>query len=130
MAKSLALAAAAAAAASADPPLACQPNAEQPMLPIFHIIGNVTKNADASIKLESINDCSAVTYHKGLYHVFHQCCQVRARWLATRPAQTAARLPRSITVIPCTDVDFVLINEPPLPRPAARITSTMSYPKT
>ena len=45
------------------------------MLPIFHIIGNVSKNADNSIKLESINDCSGVTYHGGLYHVFHQCCQ-------------------------------------------------------
>ena len=87
--KSLALAAAAAAAAAADsPPLACQPNAEQPMLPIFHIIGNVTKNADASIKLESINDCSAVTYHKGLYHVFHQCCQVCARRPVTSPSLT------------------------------------------
>lgn len=56
-------------------PLACQPNAEQPMLPIFHLIGNVTKSADGSIKLEDINDCSGVTYSGGLYHVFHQCCQ-------------------------------------------------------
>ena len=40
----LLLATAADAAATADPtPLACQPNAEQPMLPVFHIIGNVTK---------------------------------------------------------------------------------------
>ena len=45
------------------------------MLPIFHIIGNVTANDDGSIKLESINDCSGVTYYGGLYHVFHQCCQ-------------------------------------------------------
>jgi hypothetical protein len=56
-------------------PLACQPNAEQPMLPIYHIIGNVTKNVDGSIKLEAINDCSGVTYSQGIYHVWHQCCQ-------------------------------------------------------
>ena len=61
--------------ARADP-LACQPNDEQPMLPTFHIIGNVTKNADGSIKLEPINDCSGVTYSNGIYHVWHQCCQV------------------------------------------------------
>jgi sucrose-6-phosphate hydrolase SacC (GH32 family) len=60
---------------AANDPLACQPNAEQPMLPIFHLIGNVTKNADGSIKLESINDCSGVTFSGGLYHIFHQCCQ-------------------------------------------------------
>lgn len=42
-------------------PLACQPNDEQPMLPTFHIIGNVTKNLDGSIQLEPINDCSGVT---------------------------------------------------------------------
>jgi len=59
---------------SADP-LACQPNAEQPMLPIYHIIGNVTKHTDGSINLEAINDCSGVTYKDGIYHVWHQCCQ-------------------------------------------------------
>ena len=47
---------------SAGDPLACQPNAEQPMLPFYHIIGNVSKNSDGSIKVESINDASAVTY--------------------------------------------------------------------
>ena len=31
------------ATAQAGTPLTCQPNAEQPMLPVFHIIGNVTK---------------------------------------------------------------------------------------
>ena len=62
--------------AAADP-LACQPNEEQPMLPLYHIIGNVTKNSDGSIKLEPINDCSGVTYAQGIYHVWHQCCQVR-----------------------------------------------------
>ena len=47
---------------SAGDPLACQPNAEQPMLPFYHIIGNVSKNSDGSIKVESINDASGVTY--------------------------------------------------------------------
>jgi len=56
-------------------PLACQPNAKFPMLPIYHIIGNVTMNNDGSIKLEHINDCSGVTYSQGIYHVWHQCCQ-------------------------------------------------------
>ena len=62
------------AGASADP-LACQPNAQQPMLPIFHIIGNVTANADGSIGLEPINDASGITFYRGLYHLWHQCCQ-------------------------------------------------------
>ena len=60
------------ASAAGPEPLACQPNDEQPMLPIFHIIGNVTKNADNSIKLEAINDCSGVTFYEGLWHVWHQ----------------------------------------------------------
>ena len=38
------------ALAAADP-LACQPNDEFPMLPIYHLIGNVTKSGDGSIKL-------------------------------------------------------------------------------
>jgi hypothetical protein len=45
------------------------------MLPIFHIIGNVTKYENGSITLEEINDCSGVTYYGGVYHIWHQCCQ-------------------------------------------------------
>ena len=45
------------------------------MLPIFHIIGNVTKAPTGSIKLEPINDCSGVTYYEGIYHAWHQCCK-------------------------------------------------------
>jgi hypothetical protein len=56
-------------------PLACQDNAKFPMLPTFHIIGNVSQATDGTIKLEPINDASGVTYYKGLYHVWHQCCQ-------------------------------------------------------
>jgi len=48
----------------------------QPMLPTFHIIGNVTPHADnRAIQLEEINDASGITYYKGIYHVWHQCCQ-------------------------------------------------------
>ena len=56
-------------------PLACQPNDRFPMLPTFHIIGNVTQATDGRIALEEINDCSGVTYYQGIYHVWHQCCQ-------------------------------------------------------
>ena len=64
------------AAGTLADPLACQPNAQQPMLPIFHIIGNVSVNAAGNVsKLEPINDCSGVTYYGGLYHIWHQCCQ-------------------------------------------------------
>ena len=61
--------------ASNPTPLACQKNIDQPMLPVFHIIGNVTKNPDSSIKLEAINDCSGVTFYEGIWHIWHQCCQ-------------------------------------------------------
>ena len=43
--------------------------------PIFHLIGNVTKDSTGSIKLEPINDASGVTYKDGIYHAWHQCCQ-------------------------------------------------------
>ena len=62
------------------------------MLPTFHIIGNVTKNADGSIKLEAINDCSGVTYSNGIYHVWHQCCQVCTSFLRGCAGRAAVRL--------------------------------------
>lgn len=71
------VAAAIVSVAAADP-LACQPNDQQPMLPIFHLIGNVTQAPDGSITLEPINDCSGVTYYEGLWHVWHQCCKCAA----------------------------------------------------
>ena len=52
-------------------PLACQANDKFPMLPTFHIIGNVTQATDGDITLEPINDCSGVTFYKGIYHVWH-----------------------------------------------------------
>ena len=48
------------ALAAADP-LACQPNDEFPMLPTYHLIGNVTKSGDGAIKLEPINDVCHLT---------------------------------------------------------------------
>ena len=56
-------------------PLTCQDNDMFPMLPTFHIIGNVSQATDGAIKLEPINDASGVTFYNGIYHVWHQCCQ-------------------------------------------------------
>ena len=114
-----ALTLAAGASTSAADPLACQPNAEFPMLcvpraraaqffsavspdsptdcsalrssarsPIFHLIGNVTKDSTGSIKLEPINDASGVTYKDGIYHAWHQCCQ--NHWCVVGRTTTAA----------------------------------------
>ena len=57
-------------------PNTCQPRASHPFLPIYHIIGNVTSDASGRIdSIEDINDVSSVILHRGIYHVFHQCCQ-------------------------------------------------------
>jgi len=53
----------------ASAPLACQPNAERPMLPIFHFIGNVSKDSSGPVEVEQINDVSGISYHEGLWHV-------------------------------------------------------------
>ena len=80
-----------AARAAADP-LACQPNAQQPMLPIFHIIGNVTARADGGLVLEPINDASGVTYYNGIYHVWHQCCQSACAAASASASSARARV--------------------------------------
>ena len=49
-------------------PNTCNPAPSQ--YPIFHVIGN---NADGSVY--PINDASGILLYKGVYHVFHQCCQ-------------------------------------------------------
>eukprot|EP01043_Picozoa_sp_COSAG02_P036643 COSAG02_NODE_2698_length_8208_cov_10.377482_1_plen_611_part_00 len=79
-------------------PLACQPNAVQPMLPIFHIIGNVTKSTsgDGNITLEPINDCSGITFHHGVYHLWHQCCQNHWDHVISRDLIHWQRLPPPI----------------------------------
>lgn len=68
------LAAFSTAASVTATPLACQPNAAEPMMPLFHIIGNVTPVGD-TFSLEPINDASGITFYQGLYHIWHQCCQ-------------------------------------------------------
>ena len=46
-------------------PNTCQPRSEHPFLPIYHVIGNVTTNADGEMtNLESINDVSSVIQYK------------------------------------------------------------------
>ena len=56
------------------PPLTCQPPAVQ--RPIFHIVGNVTRNTSSGDFIyENINDANGVFRYKGVWHVFHQCCQ-------------------------------------------------------
>jgi hypothetical protein len=84
-----------AAVALADP-LACQPNAQQPMLPAFHIIGNVTQRADGGLDLEPINDASGVTFYEGIYHVWHQCCQNHWDHVISRDLIHWQRLPPPI----------------------------------
>ena len=54
-------------------PNTCQPRSRHPFLPIYHVIGNVTTDADGEMtNLEAINDVSSVIQYKGLYHVFHR----------------------------------------------------------
>ena len=78
-------------------PAACQPNTEQPMLPIFHLIGNVSQQSPgAHIALEQINDVSGITYHQGLWHVWHQCCQDHWDHVISRDLAHWQRLPPPI----------------------------------
>jgi len=80
-------------------PLACQLNEAEPMLPIFHIIGNVSlktyPNKDA-IDVEAINDVSGVTFYNGLYHIWHQCCQNHWDHVISRDLIHWQRLPPPI----------------------------------
>jgi Glycosyl hydrolases family 32 N-terminal domain/PAN domain len=91
------LALAALASTAAATPLACQPNEQQPMMPSFHIIGNVTQAPDGNITLEPINDASGVTYSEnGIYHVWHQCCQNHWDHIISRDLIHWQRLPPPI----------------------------------
>ena len=67
------LAAACMVSAGAAPPLTCQPR--QVQRPIFHIVGNVSINSSGTPIFENINDANGVFRYKGVWHVFHQCCQ-------------------------------------------------------
>ena len=59
------------AAGSSATPNTCQHRADQPLMPIFHIIGNIT-GTGRTLSAEHINDVSAVVMHGGLYHIFNQ----------------------------------------------------------
>lgn len=48
----------------------CAPLTSKERSPIYHILGN-TKDGG----LENINDASGIVLYKGVWHVFHQCCQ-------------------------------------------------------
>ncbi len=64
------------AAVNAATPNTCQPRALHPFLPTYHLIGNVTSDETGKVTaVEDINDVSSVFLWKGVYHVFHQCCQ-------------------------------------------------------
>ena len=57
-------------------PNTCQPRTKHPFMPIYHIIGNVSSSSDGTVtRVEAINDVSSAFLYKGIYHVFHQCCQ-------------------------------------------------------
>lgn len=58
-------------------PLTCQPLALHPLIPIFHIIGSVSvnKSLPGGLEFEHINDANGIFSYKGVWHVFHQCCQ-------------------------------------------------------
>eukprot|EP01046_Picozoa_sp_COSAG06_P045353 COSAG06_NODE_6257_length_3011_cov_2.619849_2_plen_372_part_00 len=61
------------ASASAPGPNTCQPRQLEPLMPIFHILGNIS-GSGATLRAEPINDVSGIVLHRGVYHVFHQCC--------------------------------------------------------
>ena len=88
----LLLAAALAPRAARADPLACQPNEAQPMLPIFHIIGNVSALEGGNLSVEAINDASGVTYYNGIYHVWHQCCQSACAAASASASSARARV--------------------------------------
>jgi hypothetical protein len=92
----LLLAAALAPRAARADPLACQPNEAQPMLPIFHIIGNVSALEGGNLSVEAINDASGVTYSNGIYHLWHQCCQNHWDHVISRDLAHWQRLPPPI----------------------------------
>jgi hypothetical protein len=67
------------------------------MLPIFHIIGNVTELPGGGVSLEPINDASGVTYSSnGIYHIWHQCCQNHWDHVISRDLIHWQRLPPPI----------------------------------
>ena len=79
-------------------PNTCQPRAAHPFMPIFHLIGNVSSDAATGkvTSVEDINDVSSVILWKGVYHVFHQCCQNHWDHAVSRDLIHWTRLPPPI----------------------------------
>jgi sucrose-6-phosphate hydrolase SacC (GH32 family) len=66
-------------------------------LPIYHIVGNVSTNPDGKVtNVEAINDVSSVFLYKGIYHVFHQCCQNHWDHVVSKDLAHWTRLPPPI----------------------------------
>ncbi len=107
-------------------PLACQPNSQQPMLPVFHTIGNVTQAPSGDITLEPINDASGVTFYGGLYHVWHQ-----ARPTSTLPDNCLLVLWVLLTVLelfsPLPQLNVAMCSSM---TSVAKTTGTISSPRT
>lgn len=107
-------------------PLACKLNALQPMLPIFHIIGNVSASGpgNANITVEAINDASGFTYSaNGITHLWHQCWHVPQ----TRPnPPTNFSATHPLTLSPNQPRRHARLRRAPLPSPrgTARTTGT------
>ena len=75
-------------------PNTCQPRATHPFLPTYHLIGNVTSDEAGKVTaVEDINDVSSVFLWKGVYHVFHQCCQNHWDHAVSRDLVHWTRLP-------------------------------------
>jgi len=83
---------------SATTPNTCQPRAAHPFMPIYHIIGNVTSDPTTGkvTAVEDINDVSAIFLWKGLYHVYHQCCQNHWDHVVSKDLMHWTRLPPPI----------------------------------
>ena len=85
------------ALSSAATPNTCQPRALHPFLPTYHLIGNVTSDDTGKVTaVEDINDVSSVFLWKGVYHVFHQCCQNHWDHAVSRDLVHWTRLPPPI----------------------------------
>ena len=68
-----------------------------PFLPTYHLIGNVTSDETGKVTaVEDINDVSSVFLWKGVYHVFHQCCQNHWDHAVSRDLVHWTRLPPPI----------------------------------
>ena len=76
-------------------PITCQPLrafSGASDFPTYHIMGHVSGSVGKGIGREAINDCSGIVNHRGVYHVFHQCCQNHWCVGVARPASPSRRM--------------------------------------